>query len=734
MGFLNPVFLLAGLAVAVPVFLHLFYRRESKTFTFPAIRYLLRTERERARQIRTQQVLLLLLRAAVVAVVVLMGARAHFPGPGRSHEATALAVVIDNSASATVIEDGRRRLDVLKEVARRSAEGAGPDDVIWVIRAGTPWQAATPGNATQAMAAIDETGPSHGRGELLRAVARARALVAQSDLPAREVHLITDLQATAFAGDGREYGDVGGYGDSGGPGDSRGPSDAADSDGSDGPGDSDGPADSGGSDDSGGSGDSAESVPVVVFGAPAAGVTNRGIGSVVFGGGLVPLAGRRTETAVSVAGGAPDDTVGVRLYVDGLVRGAARAPAGATVRVPAGPFSVGRVEGWAEIDPDPLTADDRRYFSFAVRDPTPVAVLGDAPIFVRTAAAVLAESGRIALESGARTATLVSAGGEGLDGRTRDQAVIAYPVADAVRLPALNRRLADAGIPFRYLDRGSGGSRVTSASLPVEVEGLDVARYFVVEPTGALRGPASPARQSAALRQTRTASAGALRGPASPVVAELANGDPWLLAGAAPTGPYVLVASPLDEASSGLPVSAAMVPLLEWAVDRWSGAGAGVAAISAGDPIRPPPTATAVRDPNGVEHPVDGDQPFPATAVAGLYRALAGDSVLETFAVNAPAAETDLAPLDRESLRQALPGAVAVVSDPESWPDAIFRAGRGPEPWRTLAVLLLALLVVESGVAASTRVFSRPGRGAAGPATPAQATPRRATPAAASRA
>lgn len=707
MGFLNPVFLLAGLAVAVPVFLHLFYRRESKTFTFPAIRYLLRTERERARQIRTQQVLLLLLRAAVVAVVVLMGARAHFPGPGRSHEATALAVVIDNSASATVIEDGRRRLDVLKEVARRSAEGAGPDDVIWVIRAGTPWQAATPGNATQAMAAIDETGPSHGRGELLRAVARARALVAQSDLPAREVHLITDLQATAFAGDGTEYGGLGGYGDVGGP------------------------ADSGGFDDSG---DSADSVPVVVFGAPAAGVTNRGIGSVVFGGGLVPLAGRRTETAVSVAGGAPDDTVGVRLYVDGLVRGAARAPAGATVRVPAGPFSVGRVEGWAEIDPDPLTADDRRYFSFAVRDPTPVAVLGDAPIFVRTAAAVLAESGRIALESGARAATLVSAGGEGLDGRTRDQAVVVYPVADAVRLPALNRRLADAGIPFRYVDRGSGGSRVTSASLPVEMEGLDVARYFVVEPTGALREPASPARQSAALRQTRTASAGALRGPASPVVAELANGDPWLLAGAAPTGPYVLVASPLDEASSGLPVSAAMVPLLEWAVDRWSGAGAGVAAISAGDPIRPPPTATAVRDPNGVEHPVDGDQPFPATAVAGLYRALAGDSVLETFAVNAPAAETDLAPLDRESLRQALPGAVAVVSDPESWPDAIFRAGRGPEPWRTLAVLLLALLVVESGVAASTRVFSRPGRGAAGPAAPAQATPRRATPAAASRA
>jgi len=84
MGFLNPLFLLAGVAVLVPVFLHLFYRRESKTFTFPAIRYLLQTERERARQIRTQQLLLLLLRCAIVVLVVLMGARVYAPGPGQA--------------------------------------------------------------------------------------------------------------------------------------------------------------------------------------------------------------------------------------------------------------------------------------------------------------------------------------------------------------------------------------------------------------------------------------------------------------------------------------------------------------------------------------------------------------------------------------------------------------------------------------------------------------------------
>lgn len=659
MGFLNPAFLLAGLAVGVPIFLHLFYRRESKTFSFPAIRYLLRTERERSRQIRTQQILLLLLRAGAVVLLVLLGARAHFPGPGASHEPTALALVIDNSLSATIVEDGRRRLDTLKAVARLSAAGAGPDDVIWVIRAGTPWEAATPGNGAQALLEIEETRSSHGRGDLVRAVARARALVAQSDLPAREVHLITDLQATAFDGSASAF-----------------------------------------------AGEPSADVPVVVFGAPAEARANRGIGGVAFGGGLAPLAGRRTEATVTVAGGEPGDTVGVRLYVDGLLQGAARAPAGSAVRIPAGPFATGRVEGWAEIDADPLTADDRRYFSFSVRDPTRVAVLGEAPLFVSEAAAVLAENRRIVLESPARAATLVSAGGEGLEARSPDQAAFVFPVADAARLPALNRRLAEAGIPFRYASGSGGAARVMEAAVPVDVEGLAVARYYEVEATaGSAPGASSAPGADSPAGAGSPARAGSLPGAPS-VVASLSNGDPWLLTGNGPAGAYVLLASPLDEASSDLPVSAAMVPLLEWAVERWAGSAGSLAAV-AGEPVRPPPTASAVRDPDGAEHPVDGDQPYPATAVAGLYRALDGDSVIETFAVNAPPAETDLTPIGRAGLGQAVPGVVAVVGDADAWSGAIFRAGRGPEPWRLLAVLLLVLLVVESSVAASTRIFAR---------------------------
>lgn len=75
MGALNPLFLVAGVAVAVPIFLHLFHRQVVTRLSFPALRYLERTEKEHARRIRTRQLLLLLVRVAAVLLLVGAGAR-----------------------------------------------------------------------------------------------------------------------------------------------------------------------------------------------------------------------------------------------------------------------------------------------------------------------------------------------------------------------------------------------------------------------------------------------------------------------------------------------------------------------------------------------------------------------------------------------------------------------------------------------------------------------------------
>ena len=653
MGFLNPMFLLAGLVVLVPIILHLFYRQESKTFTFPAILYLLRTERDHARQIRTQQLLLLLLRAAIVVLVVLLGARMHFPGPGGGHEPTALALVLDNSLSATIIEDGRRRLDTLKAVARQSVAGANHEDVIWVLRAGTPWEPAVPGGIAQARAAIEATEPGHTHGDLGSAVARARALVGQSELPSREVHVFTDLQATAFT---------------------------------------EAPA-------------TTDDVPVVIFGAPAGDRGNRGITDITFGDGLPPLAGRRTEAAVSIAGGAPGDTVGVRLYVGGQLRAAATTPVGVTVRLPAGPFPPGRVEGYTEIDPDPLTADDRRYFSFSVRNPTPVALLGPAPFFLSEALAVLEESDRISVGGVARAETLISVGGEGLDRRGLTQSAFVIPLADPSRLPALNRRLAEAGIPHRYEPGTYEGARIASGDLGIDLTEVEIRRYFSMVSTAPARLAGDPNREPLTDNGPAPEDMGAL--PRGGALVTLANGDPWLISGRGAAGPYILLASPLDDQATTLPVSAAMIPLLEWAMEHGARSGTLLSEVIAGADFRPPSTATTVQTPDGTVYAVDGDQPFLATATTGLYRVLAGDSLLQTIPVNPPAAETDLEPASASEVRRAVPGVSTIVDDAAAWSRNIFRAGRGPEPWRLFAVLVLVLLIAETVVAASRALRAR---------------------------
>lgn len=648
MGFLNPLFLLAGVAVLVPVILHLFYRQESRTFTFPAIRYLLRTEKDHARQIRTQQLLLLLVRVAIVLLLVVLGARLHLPGPGGSHDPTALALVLDNSLSATIIEDGRRRLDTLKAIARMSVEAASYDDVIWVVRAGSPWEVAVPAGLAGAALAIEETSPSHARGDLSHAIARARALVAQSDLPRREVHVFTDLQATAF------------------------------------------------SEPAGGNAD----IPVIVFAAPSDELANRGIGELSIGGGLPPLQGRRTEAAVSISGGSVGDTVGVRLYVGDQVRAAAKAPSGATVRLPMGPFPSGRIDGYAEIDPDPLTGDDRHFFSFVVRDPTPVAAAGPMPFLLAEALAVLEESERISLGGVARAATLISLGGEGLERRTTSQNALVVPLADPARLPAVNRRLAEAGIPFRYQPGPDEGARIAQSDLPLDLEGLDIRRFYRIvpaEPSGDPNGTGAAA--------DRGGSANPVAGGGS--LALLSTGDPWLLTGAAATGPYILLASPMDEQATSLPVSAAMIPLLEWAMERRFGDAAGGSAVTAGMSFRPSPIASAVRGPDGTVQPVDGDQPFLETATAGIYQVLAGDSVLASVPVNPPAAEGVLAPASRDEVRRVVRGVDDIVYDASAWARHIFRAGRGPEPWRPLAAVIVALLVLETVLAASRTLRTR---------------------------
>ncbi len=632
MGFLSPLFLLAGAALAVPLLLHLLQRHETRRISFPAVRYLLRTEQEHAKRIRLRQILLLVLRLATIVIVVLVGARLFIKGQGGAHEPTALAVILDNSLSSGMVRGDVRVLDELKARALETLDVATDDDRIWIIRAGEPWTVAEPLSPAAAIARVRETEVSEAAGDLVAALRRAEDLVSQAGLPEMEIQLLSDLQATSFM---------------------IGPAGAV---------------------------VEPPEVPVVVLRPEGDSPSNRGLHSLLVGGGLAPVANQRTEFTVEVSGSSESgDTLAVRLLIDGRIRAASSAPVGGVAVLPGGPFPSGWITGFLEADRDGLLADDRIPFAFQVGPPPTVSVSGVPSLFLESGLEVLEEEGRIRRIQFGSADLRFAVDAEGLQQVEPGGSVVLLPPENATSLPAFNRRLAAAGVPWQLEATPMPTPLALAQSgIPIDLEGVEIrSRYRVV-------------------RQDGTGAPGEGR-------AHFANGDIWIASGVLEPFRYLLLGSPLTEEASDLPVSAAMIPLLQWVTGQWGATPDGGLGIEAGTPLSLPSSATAVLDPSGTQFPVDAARRFRATGQIGIYSVLAQDSVIDRVAVIPPVSESDLSTLDRDQLEQLLGSDAVLVNNPSRWSREVFRARRGPEPWRLLLVALLGVLLLESWVAAAGR-------------------------------
>lgn len=629
MGALNPLFLIAGVAAAVPIILHLFHRHETRRFSFPALRYLERTEREHAREIRLRQLLLLLTRVAVLLLLVGAGARLIFSGQGGAHAPTAVVMILDNSMSSGLVVGETRVLDDLKAMALRALDGASTEDRFWVIRAGEPWLPAISGGVAEARAAVSETEVSAAGGDLTDALSRAAELLRTADLEEREIHLLSDLQRSAFDLPGAEP---------------------------------------------------AGDIPVVLWSPEDEPADNRALAGLLVGGGLPPVEGQRTELTVRALDTGPDTTrFPLRLVLDERVRGAGAVSSGAETVIALPPAGSGWVRGYVDADPDALRADDRLWFAYRSRRAPSVAVEGTPPRFVEEAVGVLEGSSRLRRAPAATAEVLVAQDGAGLERRGAGTAALVVPPEDPTLLPALNRRLADAGIPWRYEARRSvGEAALEGDALPGALAGVHVRGWLALTSTSE-------------------------GGPSARTLAEVA-GEPWALEGADASGRrYLLLASPLVVSATTLPVSASMVRFIDWVVSEWAGV-AGAPDYVVGAHLPAPTGATHVRFPSGRELEIDATRTVRGTGEAGLYTFVAGDSVVSVVALNPPTAESELARLERRALASAVGGEVVPVERADDWPRAVYRRRVGPELWRPLLLAALLLLFAESFLATSGRV------------------------------
>jgi len=111
------------------------------------------------------------------------------------HAPTALAPVLDNSLSTSAVVDGAPVLARLKDAARAALAKSTAGDRLWLVTADGR---VVGGNNAAVRTALDRVEPLAGAGDLRAAVTRAAQLVKAAGIPAKQVAILTDGQASSW--------------------------------------------------------------------------------------------------------------------------------------------------------------------------------------------------------------------------------------------------------------------------------------------------------------------------------------------------------------------------------------------------------------------------------------------------------------------------------------------------------------------------------------------------------
>ena len=199
MSFLNPLLLLAGLGIALPILAHLLNRFQVQHTDWAAMQFLNRSVRVRSRQIKLRDLLLLILRCVAVLLLALALARpawtnsSWLPGERRA----GVVIAIDSSFSMGQGKEGSSRFDEgLKRVEVILGKMA-PGDPVTLVFLGDESRVILRNMAydrqrfTEALEAETVSPGSLNLGAVPKELAQ---LVDDMEAPQKEVYLITDAQ------------------------------------------------------------------------------------------------------------------------------------------------------------------------------------------------------------------------------------------------------------------------------------------------------------------------------------------------------------------------------------------------------------------------------------------------------------------------------------------------------------------------------------------------------------
>jgi hypothetical protein len=199
--FLYPIFLLGLLAASLPILIHLLNRRRLKRIRFPAVRFILLSQKRISRSYRLRHWLLLALRTLAVICLALLLANPIFQsGAGlfAGGGPVALVVVLDNSLSMTWSGDGNG-FKQAKEAARLLISSLNDGDRAALIPTSIEGKEAfrLKGQKDVLLKELDNLQIADGTANLAAALGKAYELL-NEPVGQKEIRFITDMGLTGW--------------------------------------------------------------------------------------------------------------------------------------------------------------------------------------------------------------------------------------------------------------------------------------------------------------------------------------------------------------------------------------------------------------------------------------------------------------------------------------------------------------------------------------------------------
>lgn len=206
LSFLNAIFL-AGLAtVAIPVLIHLLYKRQRTPVLFSSLRFLRRADEDTARRLRIREWLLLALRALIFILIALAFARPFLLNDEQETiERTDLLLLLDDSYSMRTRAEEGTRFELAKGKARNALSGLRDGDRAGLVTAasgGVIRQNLTE-DLSLVTAALRAARPTDHFCRYWPAFKKAHSLLGDSDGERKRLVFLTDGQLVSWDGMGQ---------------------------------------------------------------------------------------------------------------------------------------------------------------------------------------------------------------------------------------------------------------------------------------------------------------------------------------------------------------------------------------------------------------------------------------------------------------------------------------------------------------------------------------------------